>query len=106
MRPDSETNPTDQRKGRRDADGSDGSGEAALSDIDVSDLLEAPEQAAEKEKLWLEMNQDWMEEQQRRQERNAVLAAVRCAGQAQDMGPHQGSGTGQGLGYGQDEGEG
>ncbi len=23
------------------------------------------------------MNQDWMEEQQRRQERNAVLAAVR-----------------------------
>ena len=35
------------------------------------------QQAAEKEKLWLEMNQDWMEEQQRRQERNAVLAAVR-----------------------------
>ena len=44
----------------------------------MADLLESPAQAAEKEKLWLEMNQDWMEEQQRREERNAVLAAVRA----------------------------
>ncbi len=39
------------------AGGSEGSEEAALSDIDVADLLESPAQAAEKEKLWLEMNQ-------------------------------------------------
>jgi len=52
----------------------------------VADLLESPEQAAEKEKLWLEMNQDWMEEQQRRQERNAVLAAVRIYALLKEIG--------------------
>ena len=57
------------------AGGSDSDG-GRLSDIEVDDLLCSSEQAAEKEAVWLEMHQDYLEEQQRRQEQAAVTAAV------------------------------